>query len=224
LKQYKAIVGMEVEETRGEFAVTVLRFNLTEVTDENLAVIRAFPRLRCLELVETFGISPAALGYLEAVPGLEELNLCNSSAARDEGMVHVAKLAGLRVLHLNANYLTDVALEALAGLRNLEWLHLEHAHVTDRGLPHISGMTKLRWLSLENTHITDQGLRHLLPLSELEYLALCGTSVSDAGIAVLNRLPKLKYLNLYHSRVSEQGLAEIRDGVLYHSEFRSTRK
>src|SRR5262245_4729579 len=97
--RFEAIVGLEVEAKPGAYAVIVLRFNLSELTDENLAVIRAFPTLRRLELVETWGITPRGLAHLEAVPTLEELNLCDSSAAQDEGMVYVGRLPALRVLH-----------------------------------------------------------------------------------------------------------------------------
>lgn len=188
-----AVVGLEVEATPAGYAVTVLRFNLGEVSDENFALIRAFPQLRRLELVETWDITPRGLVHLEAVPVLEELNLCNSSAAEDEGMVYVGRLAALRVLHLNANSITDLGLEALAGLSKLEWLHLEHNPITDRGLCHLRRMTQLRWLDLSCPAVSNAGLDQLLALSELEHLALCGTAVSDDAIPVLNTCRSLYF-------------------------------
>lgn len=215
-------VGVEAEATPEGYVVVTLRLNLSQISDENFALIRAFPKLRRLELLETWGITPRGLVHLEATPALEELNLCCSTAAEDEGMIYVGQLTALRFLDLNANAITDAGLEKLAGLTKLECLLLGYNRVTDGGLRFLRDMTHLRELSLNSTAVTDAGLNDLLALSELEHLSLYHTTVSDEGIALLNRLPKLNFLNLYYSRVSGQGLAQIRPGVVFHSEFGST--
>ena len=220
-KSFETILGVVFSRQGIEVAPRTLWFYGREVTDEELAAVRAFPSIRRLDLIETSGISGGGLNHLEPLQNLDELILVSSSAATDEGMVHVGRRSSLRILHLNANGITDTGLESLAALVNLEWLHLEHNDITDQGVRILSRMTKLRWLDLSCPRVSDACLQSLLPLSQLEQLSLCGTSVSDDGIEALNRLPKLKFVNLHGSRVSKQGLARLRPEMAYRSKLGS---
>jgi hypothetical protein len=218
---FETILGVVFARDGIEVVPRTLWFYGREVTDETFAAVRAFPSIRRLDLIETGTITGAALTHLESLQNLDELCLVNSSAATDDGMVHVGKLPSLRMLHLNANNITDTGLESLAGLVNLEWLHLQHNEITDQGVRILSRMKNLRWLDLSCPKVSDAGLQSLLPLSKLEQLSLCDTAVSDDGVEVLNRLPMLKFVNLHGSKVSQRGLSLLRPEVGYHSRYGS---
>jgi hypothetical protein len=97
-----------------------------------------------------------------------EVNL-NFTAAADDELAHLSKLAGLRRLRL------------------------DHTQVTDAGLEHLKRLTSMRELDLSRTRVTDAGLKHLQELVGLRVLDLEFTQVSDAGVAELQRaLPGLR--------------------------------
>jgi hypothetical protein len=118
--RFEVVVGLEVEATPAGYAVTGLRFNLSEVTDENFAVLRAFPQLRRLELVETMGITPRGLAHLEAVPAGEHHTQALvraipqlSGDARDRARQALAE----RLARLSTSALHDMLHDASAEVR-----------------------------------------------------------------------------------------------------------
>jgi Leucine-rich repeat (LRR) protein len=157
----------EYDEADPDRPVTTLDLNGSPVTDELLAHLKHFPRLRRLGLPGAVFVTDRGLQHLEGLTELTSLNL-NGTAVGDAGLAH------------------------LRGLTRLTWLDLTDTQVTDAGLEHVGKLTKLKTLLLLNAKVTDEGLRHLKGLTELEFLALGRPQATKAGLDdLLQALPKL---------------------------------
>lgn len=75
----------------------------------------------------------AAIGCLEALTHIEDLNLAGTSVV-DNDIKHFKHLTSLTSLDLSNTRVTDVGLDCLQGLKNLHWLTLDHSQITDLGI------------------------------------------------------------------------------------------
>src|SRR5262245_46803664 len=82
----------------GKPVVGVL-LSYSKATDDDLAHLKAFPKLRTLNLYNAQSISDDGLKHLEELTGLEELNL-GSTKITDKGMERLKNLKKLRSLYL----------------------------------------------------------------------------------------------------------------------------
>ena len=180
------------------------------LTDEALAYVRKFPRLKVLSLKNT-QVTDEGLANLRGNQSLEELHLWDASAMTDAGAAHVATLPNLKCLCLTKSKLTDEALRHFSKLPRIEYLLLQQNRFTDKGLAHLKDMVQLKDLSvgLGQTDITDDGMRHLAGLKNLESLDLQSTRVIDAGLKHLYGLTKLKELALPDA-TTHAGIAELK--------------
>jgi hypothetical protein len=109
---------------------------------------------------------------LRQLAGLRVLSLSVEAVhIGNAGLVHLAKLAGLRELRLWTPAVTDEGLEPLAALVDLELLDLEGTSVRGTGLVHLSGLRGLKQLTL-GAQTEDKDLGGLAALSHLEELDL----------------------------------------------------
>lgn len=106
------------------------------ITDEGLAHLKSFPRLRKLTMHDIAAITDAGLANLKDATEVESLYF------RD---VHVG----------------DSGLKHLDGLTQLQTLHLQDTGITDAGLAHIKTFTQLQSLHLREGGITDAGVKDL---------------------------------------------------------------
>lgn len=117
---------------------------------------------------------------------VEAINIGNA------GLVHVAKLAGLRELRLWTPGVTDEGLEPLAALVDLELLDLEGTSVRGTGLVHLSGLRGLKQLTL-GAQAEDRDLRGLSSLPHLEELDLRSCRrLTEAAVDVIARQPHVR--------------------------------
>jgi hypothetical protein len=163
----------------------------------------------------------------------------NRSNVRDDGLVHLNGLTGMRMLMLSEVNVTDAGLVNLNGLVRLSYLDLSRTKTTDAGLDrlnlkgltqlnalilgdtdigdsglaHVKGMTRLETLTVQNTHVTDVGLEHLEGLAKLQTLDLAGTNVTDAGLIHLRRLTKLQTLDLALTKVTRAGVKDLQKAL-----------
>jgi hypothetical protein len=104
------------------------------------------------------------LTCLRAFPKLRTLNLSHCHLVKDLGMQHVAKLTELRELVLRGTGVSDGAMSYVANLVNLEKLDLSQTIVTDGGLEQLKGLTKLKELGLADDALASGlGLKAALP-------------------------------------------------------------
>jgi hypothetical protein len=142
--------------------VTGVDLHLTHVTDQDLALLPAFPYL-------------------------QKLNLYGAKQITDGGLANLAACPRLQTLYLNQTNVSDSGLEYLRRLTTLRDLGLYETRVTDKGLECLKGLTNLQDLTLSGNHITDAGLVTLKAMPGLHVLHLYGTALSETAIAELKR-------------------------------------
>ncbi|MCY2991565.1 MAG: SUMF1/EgtB/PvdO family nonheme iron enzyme [Planctomycetota bacterium] len=136
----------------------VLYLNGTKIDNDNLAQLKALPRLMWLSLGWT-GITDEGLSHVASLTNLRDLFL-EHVAISDDGLAKIAQL-DLRVLRLDHTQVTDAGLEFVANKESLEILSLEGTGVSNAGLERLHGLTKLRELHLGGTQVTDTGVTKL---------------------------------------------------------------
>ncbi len=73
------------------------------------------------------------MGYIAAMPNLQDLNLWYSAYLTDAGLEHLKSLTKLRRLNLEQTPIGDAGLEQLAGITSLETLKLSETKIKDEG-------------------------------------------------------------------------------------------
>jgi hypothetical protein len=147
-------------------------------------------------------------------PHLERLDLRDSSALMDQGVLWLSRLKKMQHLSLrrcsSITSITDEGLRGLSGLVNLQHLDLTGCNkITDEGLRGLSGLVNLQHLNLSDCNkITDEGLRGLSGLVNLQHLSLqrCN-KITDEGLRGLSGLVNLQHLSLQRcNKITDEGL------------------
>lgn len=141
--------------------VAAVNFNLTPITDDQLAPL--------IHLTE-----------------LSELRL-NSTQITDTSLANLRLIARLEVLDLANTQITGSGLKHCVHMKRLRWLALNGTQLNDESTVHLSGHTQLQYLYLYGTPITDRCISDLFPLQNLDALVLNGTNISGRGEAKLKR-------------------------------------
>lgn len=142
----------------------------TETKDEDLRVLRQFPRLESV--------------YLARTP------------ITDAGLTQLSHIDSIDSLYLYETAITDRGLQAIAGLTRMRNLWLGETQITDEGLTSLRRMTQVEYLDLAHTQVTDAGLPQLYHMQKMYYLHLTGTTVSEAALQrIATKLPNLSACN-----------------------------
>lgn len=152
-----------------------------------------------------FGLSALRLLKADDLTGLSFLG----SDLRDDELLCLTTLTGLKELELSCTTISDQGLKHLAGLCGLTKLSLASTKISDAGLVHLAGMKALRELVLDDTRVSDEGMVHLAPLTALTTLSLSFTGISSKGLAKLRGLTALERLRLNCTRIDDQGLSHV---------------
>jgi beta-lactamase regulating signal transducer with metallopeptidase domain len=181
------------------------------LTDEALAHVRKFTRLKRLYLKETQA-TDAGLANLRGMQSLEDVIIWDGRVVTDAGAAHLATLPNLTRLSVSNAKLTDESLRLFSKIPKLESIGLQGNHFTDQGLEHLKDMTQLKslYLGLGQNEITDDGLRHLAKLTNLEQLDLQRSKITDEGLKHLVGLKKLRALIVNGTGVTEPAVTELR--------------
>ncbi|MEN3269699.1 leucine-rich repeat domain-containing protein [Pseudonocardia sp.] len=125
----------------------------------------------------------AALGGLDHLPNLVDLDLSGNDVVDLSGLAQVPQLTTLTLTNNGVRDLTP-----LEGLATLQELGLSGNEVTD--LAPLSGLTGLRFLGLSRNAVT--GLAPLTPLAGLTELDVSDNHIADVTpLAALSRLDRL---------------------------------
>jgi hypothetical protein len=176
------------------------------VTDQDLAHLKATPRLQNLSIVSE-SVTDASMVHLRDLPELKQLNL-QRTPVTSAGLVQLSRMTRLERLNLLGTQVDDLA--PIGHLNRLLLLWVTDAPLGDRGTAAIAGLAHLRILSLAGTNISDEALVNLSELKDLGSLDVSGTRVTDAGLARLRGLVNLKELFARGTKVSDEGIAELR--------------
>lgn len=138
----------------------------------------------------------------------EDWGILRAESADDAVMPHVARLTGLKSLHLNLTCVTGKALRHLEGFQSLESLSLP-CRMDDEGMPYVARLTGLKRLYFTRNTVTNRGLAALKSLRNLEELELGGKAMSDGGLVHLKSLPRLNHLTLWGTTFTDAGMAHV---------------
>ena len=176
------------------FSVTGVGLSDDEnLTDDDLACLNAFPKLRWLRLHET-GIGDSGLRHIEQLRDLRLLHL-TATRVTDEGTQSIGRLSKLKHLYLVDTNVGDEGVRNLSGLNQLQTLCLDKSRVTGQ----LADMNELRNLELSQTDVSGQGLKKVYNLKRLEYLNLADTKVTRADAAILGRADNVDVVNVFNT-------------------------
>ncbi|KIZ06726.1 hypothetical protein MNEG_1222 [Monoraphidium neglectum] len=156
----------------------------------------ACPRLARLSASKwTDNVTLHAIGRLSA---LQELDLGESDALDDTGLLPLRHLTALRVLGLQrCRWIGDAGCRALAQITSLEELNLSATDVGALGVAELSVLPRLRRLDLSGSRrVDDDALAAVAGAGALEVLGLRNTEVHNEGLAWLGSLARLRSLDL----------------------------
>jgi RNA polymerase sigma factor (sigma-70 family) len=120
---------------------------------------------------------------------LTYLDLQNSNAVTDEGLLHVARLPKLQHLILSGTKITNRGLAIVRHLPHLRTLDICHQqYISDDGMPHVATCDRLERLNLMGTRTGDEAIRAVRGKVRLRQL-FAGTNVTDKGLALLDGIP-----------------------------------
>lgn len=228
-----------LKDRQADSPVMGISLSRSEVTDEDLFVLTAFPQLDLLYLSFS-ALTDAGLAHLKHLTALQTLDLDYVNIT-DKGLVHLKALRGLHNLSIDETKITDAGLahlEAFPDLENLQiacssgidgketitdagLAHLRNlpklravtvgSSITDKGLAHLAAFPHLRRLLMLSSKITDKGMQHMERLTELEELWLSNAEITDAGLVHLKGLRNLQKLHLGGNKITDAGLAHLKD-------------
>jgi internalin A len=106
----------------------------TDADNGDLELLRAFPKLKKLDLTRCTKINNVGLEWLEDFKEIRVLKLGFCSHVSDGGMEFIGKLTSLEELNLDQTIVTDLGLRDLKNLKNLKKLSISGALASGRGL------------------------------------------------------------------------------------------
>jgi hypothetical protein len=136
-------------------------------------------------------MTDALLDRFSRLDHVTALDLEGSKGVTDNGLMHLARLPGLRYLNLMGCRITDRGLEVFRQLPALEGVVLIGTQVTDAGMANLAACDDLQAVDLSWTQTGDGALRALAGKSKLRNFR-SGNQVTDAGLALVHQLPTFK--------------------------------
>jgi Leucine Rich repeats (2 copies) len=182
----------------GNSAVIDPRYWGSQMSEQDLLLLKHLPRLLTLSLPEAERITDNDLAALRELPYLTKLDL--------------PRLKRFRYADFDTGIppLTDACLAHIEPLQKLESLDLSGNKITDAGLARIAKLPALRTLDLAATEITDAGLVHLTNMKSLETLDLGATRVTLAAVTRLQAAQPNLLIILDADPLVEAGVKRMR--------------
>jgi len=200
--------GEDVKSLAPLTTVEVFDPSCTDMSDEGMALIAGWKRLRVLNLTGT-KVTDQGIAHVAQLTELEHLLL--PGAATDNCLRHLRGLSKLQLLGLRGTQTTEAALADLQGLERLAYLFLNSdLQLSPAGLASLQEITSLRLVTIPNA-FPDEDLTHLKKLRHLDtlHLAEC-TGITDQGLVHLKELLALRTISL-PDRITDKGLAHLAD-------------
>jgi len=208
-----------VQQLSGHEGLENVSFVRAWVTDHGLGYLKTMPSLKKLVLYGVSKVTDMGMAHLAQISSLEYLDLPGIS---DTGVVSIAKLTGLKHLHIygsSSSTNTDTSLKHLSKLQSLESLMVPGNNYTNAGMGDLGKLTRLRTLILSADSVTNEGLAELKALKSLGNLTFGSKHVTLSGLSSLNALENLSVLNLSgirqdNSGMDISGLAKLEELIL----------
>lgn len=188
-KARKYLVSMLGE----DFFTEVTHIHMVRAHDADLEVLKQFPRLQFITLVESEA-TDAGLKHLHDLRALQAITLEGAKVSA-AGLAHLRDMPKLTGLTLGGRDISDAHLKRVAELA-LTGLTLNECRITDQGIAELKQLKKLRTLRLRTVPITDVGLEEIGKWEQMTYLDLVQVQVTGEGLRkVREALPECK---VYH--------------------------
>lgn len=150
-------------------------------------------------------ISKAASSDMSGLDQLEPDQIqaldCCETDLNNEGMRHIGRLTGLKILYVFDTPITDACAPSFAGLKELQAVRLEACKLYEKGfgvrddtLKVLGTLPKLEQAWMRDAQVTDAGVIALAHAKSLRSLCMEGTKVTDACLPYLKQLPHLETL------------------------------
>lgn len=152
------------------------------------ADLESFKHLTGLEELDCkfTDLDDEALPILAAFPRLEVLFLENSNM-RGTNFGLLSKMPRLRSLHLDYSQVTDAGIKALSSSRTLLDLSLEGNKVTRACLDDLLALEQIEQLRIPGIGLTDEDLMKLAKLKNLKHLKIGRDAITPAGAAAFRK-------------------------------------
>ena len=203
--------SVERDESKPEKPVTLVSYNLRQVTDQGIQALKEIQQLPAIEFVGS-GDTAIGVSTLRALQGKTSLKRFAISYAKisDESAKVLGTLNTLNVLALQVQIeCSPAALQEIFKLKNLQELTLSDRLVNDDVLGDVSKLPDLKTLNVRSLFVTDQGLASLKRSKGLKTLRIfLGPDVTRAGLRHLGGIP-LKQLEVTYFNVSDAEIKEL---------------
>lgn len=152
------VSDQELEAIRGMDGLKTIVLDEGMITDVGMEAISTVPELMHLR-VRFSQISDAGLSHLVRAKKLRVINLPQAQIS-EAGVAQLGELPSLRQLRIGGDGLNDISL-AVAKLEGLRAIHLINVPVTDAGLKAMATMPHLESLYLDSPQVTEAGWQWL---------------------------------------------------------------
>lgn len=137
--------------------VTEVRFGCgVQMHDNDLILLKAFPRLEKLTIIGDDDITDAGLAHLKGLKLKKHFVISEKVTAK--GLKSIAGLEGLEDLQLNRVQVGAAGIEELKTLKSLKSLRLRGSELTDADVANFAGFAKLETLRITGGKVADAGL------------------------------------------------------------------
>ncbi len=208
-------------------ATTAIR---ADVTDQDLQLLTAFPKLRWLaasgtaitddavaQIADAFSlnrfwcgqtqITDESMRSLSAVDSLTHLAI-EQTVVSDVGMTFVAQMQSLQSLSIGCPRVTASGLQLVGDLRELRELYVDQMPIGN-AMGAIAQLTNLKVLSARRTGLNDAQADMLRALENIRVLHLDDTLIGDQGLLAAEGWTELEQLTLTRTLITDEGLARL---------------
>jgi hypothetical protein len=186
-------------------------FNSTSnagLQDQDLAVLKHFPRLKILEIAAPL-ITDEGMAHVQRIKSLRELQLYETKVT-SRGLWHLRGIPMKRLV-LAGRGVSDETLGALEEFPALQRLMITETSVTNAGMEHLKHVPLLEKLFLADSPIGDSAMSRVAKLMHLREVTFIELPITDDGISRLAGLERLEYLEVVQTQVTDKGLLAFRE-------------
>jgi internalin A len=190
--------------------VTEFAAQRTDLSDDDLNVLRRWPELSRIEVANT-SVTGHGFRLLAEEQALRKLEALGPGVVKHADLASqaISQLPRLRSVALLYSDLTDDGVEALSASTSLEHLDITGTVTTGKGIATLAKVQTLRELLVGETCIDDAAVEALSILPCLESISMYRSNVTDRGAARLSTFPALRRIMLDGTRVTDEGLGYL---------------
>ena len=209
------LTDMALANLRDSRQLMSLTLGNTQVTDDGLAILDDFPRLKVLNMPS--GITDKGFVHVLKCQQLEQLGGTFRSI-RVQSLNRLPELDQLQTLYIYGVDASSTAadasrLEVFHQLPKLTVLHVFRSRLSRSVVKGLGQARQIRTLSLFHCDIESEGLAELQRLQHLENLSVTGSGLSDEHVEALSKLTGLDALGVSDNDFTPDGISRLRKAL-----------